>query len=204
MSENEKCLEEKMLAAIFSRRDRLEDFKRTNLEIEEKKIRRNYIAIFLFIAERMNKAIEKLPEDQRKTLRMRFGIGEKCDHVLEEVGLPFEVTRERIQRIEALGLESIYEDNKEFTDFFIQIAEKHKSKFRVGDTVTTLHDIRLPIALAEKNPYICIGDSIPKGTIAQVERVLGPESLIIKFINGGESLSREIHPNFLLLKEEKD
>jgi hypothetical protein len=31
----------------------------------------------------------------------RFGIGEKCDHTLEEVGRDFEVTRERIRQIEA-------------------------------------------------------------------------------------------------------
>ncbi len=38
---------------------------------------------------------------------MRFGIGEKCDHTLEEVGQVFEVTRERIRQIEAKALRKL-------------------------------------------------------------------------------------------------
>ena len=40
-------------------------------------------------------------------IRMRFGIGEKCDHTLEEVGQVFEVTRERIRQIEAKALRKL-------------------------------------------------------------------------------------------------
>jgi RNA polymerase primary sigma factor len=38
---------------------------------------------------------------------MRFGIGEKSDHTLEEVGLVFAVTRERIRQIEAKALRKL-------------------------------------------------------------------------------------------------
>jgi len=44
---------------------------------------------------------------EEKVLRMRFGIGEKTDHTLEEVGQDFEVTRERIRQIEAKALRKL-------------------------------------------------------------------------------------------------
>jgi RNA polymerase primary sigma factor len=37
-------------------------------------------------------------------LRLRFGIGEKSDHTLEEIGCEFDITRERIRQIEAKAL----------------------------------------------------------------------------------------------------
>ncbi len=44
---------------------------------------------------------------EEKILRMRFGIGEKTDHTLEEVGQDFNLTRERIRQIEAKALEKL-------------------------------------------------------------------------------------------------
>ena len=44
---------------------------------------------------------------EEKVLRMRFGIGEKSDHTLEEVGRDFSVTRERIRQIEAKALRKL-------------------------------------------------------------------------------------------------
>jgi RNA polymerase primary sigma factor len=38
---------------------------------------------------------------------MRFGIGEKADHTLEEVGQDFDVTRERIRQIEVKALRKL-------------------------------------------------------------------------------------------------
>jgi len=46
------------------------------------------------------------PREER-VVRMRFGLGEKHDHTLEEVGQIFEVTRERIRQIEAKALKKL-------------------------------------------------------------------------------------------------
>jgi RNA polymerase primary sigma factor len=44
---------------------------------------------------------------EERVLRMRFGIGMNSDHTLEEVGLQFSVTRERIRQIEAKALRKL-------------------------------------------------------------------------------------------------
>jgi RNA polymerase primary sigma factor len=44
---------------------------------------------------------------KERILRMRFGIGMNKDHTLEEVGLQFSVTRERIRQIEAKALRKL-------------------------------------------------------------------------------------------------
>jgi RNA polymerase primary sigma factor len=50
------------------------------------------------------KVLATLTSREEKILRMRFGIGEKTDHTLEEVGRDFSLTRERIRQIEAKAL----------------------------------------------------------------------------------------------------
>ncbi|PIR20438.1 MAG: RNA polymerase sigma factor RpoD [Deltaproteobacteria bacterium CG11_big_fil_rev_8_21_14_0_20_47_16] len=51
--------------------------------------------------------LSTLTPREEKVLRMRFGIGEKSDHTLEEVGKDFAVTRERIRQIEAKALRKL-------------------------------------------------------------------------------------------------
>jgi RNA polymerase primary sigma factor len=51
--------------------------------------------------------LASLSPREEKILRMRFGIGEKSDHTLEEVGKDFSVTRERIRQIEAKALSKL-------------------------------------------------------------------------------------------------
>jgi RNA polymerase primary sigma factor len=59
------------------------------------------------LSEQMRKVLKTLTWREEKVLRMRFGIGEKSDHTLEEVGQGFEVTRERIRQIEAKALRKL-------------------------------------------------------------------------------------------------
>jgi superfamily II DNA or RNA helicase/DNA-directed RNA polymerase specialized sigma24 family protein len=51
-------------------------------------------------AERLRRALATLTPKEEKVLRMRFGIGEKRDHTLEEVGQHFFLDRERVRQIE--------------------------------------------------------------------------------------------------------
>src|SRR5277367_10350 len=59
------------------------------------------------LAEQTRKVLATLTPREEKVLRMRFGIGEKSDHTLEEVGQSFQVTRERIRQIEAKALRKL-------------------------------------------------------------------------------------------------
>jgi len=63
--------------------------------------------ISLNLSEQTRKVLATLTPREEKVLRMRFGIGEKSDHTLEEVGQDFEVTRERIRQIEAKALRKL-------------------------------------------------------------------------------------------------
>ncbi|MBN2331892.1 MAG: RNA polymerase sigma factor RpoD [Deltaproteobacteria bacterium] len=59
------------------------------------------------LASRTTQVLASLTPREEKVLRLRFGIGERCDHTLEEVGQDFDVTRERIRQIEAKALRKL-------------------------------------------------------------------------------------------------
>ena len=59
------------------------------------------------LSEQTRKVLATLTPREEKILRLRFGIEEKTDHTLEEVGQSFDVTRERIRQIEAKALRKL-------------------------------------------------------------------------------------------------
>jgi RNA polymerase primary sigma factor len=81
---------------------RLEDF------IEDKEaISPQDVAISSNMTKQIQRVLSTLKKREEKILRMRFGIGEKHDHTLDEVGQYFELTRERIRQIEDKALRKL-------------------------------------------------------------------------------------------------
>ena len=64
-------------------------------------------AIRSSLRETTTRVLASLNAREERVLRMRFGIGLNSDHTLEEVGLQFSVTRERIRQIEAKALRKL-------------------------------------------------------------------------------------------------
>ncbi len=64
-------------------------------------------AVALSLEEQTRKVLATLTPREEQILRMRFGIGERTDYTLEEVGQKFSVTRERIRQIEAKALRKL-------------------------------------------------------------------------------------------------
>jgi len=76
--------------------------------IEDKSVMSPVDAVIsMNLAEQTRKVLATLTPREEKVLRMRFGIGEKNDRTLEEVGIDFEVTRERVRQIEAKALRKL-------------------------------------------------------------------------------------------------
>jgi len=81
--------------------------------IEDKKIMNPADAVInLNLADKTRRVLATLTPREEKVLRMRFGIGTKADHTLEEVGQEFHVTRERIRQIEAKALRKLRHPNR--------------------------------------------------------------------------------------------
>jgi RNA polymerase primary sigma factor len=75
--------------------------------IEDKGVSPAESVISTNLVEQTQRVLATLSPREEKVLRMRFGIGEKYDHTLEEVGQDFDVTRERIRQIEAKALRKL-------------------------------------------------------------------------------------------------
>jgi len=76
--------------------------------IEDKSVTSPQEAILIAnLAENTRKILGTLSPREEQVLKMRFGIGKKGNHTLEEVGQDFAVTRERIRQIEAKALRKL-------------------------------------------------------------------------------------------------
>lgn len=69
---------------------------------------------------RVNDILGTLSEREEKIIRLRFGIGEKAEYTLEEIGKLFNVSRERIRQIEKKALNRLrHSSRREKLKFFI-------------------------------------------------------------------------------------
>jgi len=90
-----------------------EDDSRLGDFIEDKKTPTpDHAVVRQNMAEHVHTILSGLSPREEKVLRMRFGIGVKSDHTLEEVGQEFKVTRERIRQIEVKALRKLRHPSK--------------------------------------------------------------------------------------------
>ena len=73
--------------------------------IEDKEVKKPLTqTAFVLLQEQIRSVLKTLPKREREVIKMRFGLGDGYFLTLEEVGLYFNVTRERIRQIEAKAL----------------------------------------------------------------------------------------------------
>ncbi len=64
-------------------------------------------AITSNMGQQIRNVLSGLDKREERILKLRFGIGEKHEHTLEEVGQDFDLTRERIRQIEEKALRKL-------------------------------------------------------------------------------------------------
>jgi len=84
-----------------------EDARLVNLIEDREVMNPSEALISVDMVEQTRRVLASLSYREEKVLRMRFGIGERNEHTLEEVGQSFDVTRERIRQIEAKALDKL-------------------------------------------------------------------------------------------------
>ncbi len=72
-------------------------------------------ATLTLMSEETNRVLDTLTPREAKVLRLRFGIGVRNDHTLEEVGRVFDLTRERIRQIEAQAIRKLRQTHRAST-----------------------------------------------------------------------------------------
>lgn len=72
------------------------------------------------LAGRVEEILSTLSEREEKIIRLRFGIGEKAEYTLEEIGKRFNVSRERIRQIEKKALNRLrHSSRRDKLKFFL-------------------------------------------------------------------------------------
>jgi len=75
------------------------------------------------LKDKITKVLCTLTPREERIIRMRFGIGMNTDYTLEEVGLQFSLTRERVRTIEAKALRKLKDPSrtKELKDYLNEV-----------------------------------------------------------------------------------
>ena len=66
---------------------------------------------YAILQKQLKTILDKLPEQEREVISMRFGLDGNGSHTLEEIGMYFNLTREEIRGIEARALRLLRKDN---------------------------------------------------------------------------------------------